>query len=315
MELLLKKIICLILLVVTTISYAQNKVSDYQRVFFPVHTQEGNLMVAIRVLKFNDVPSLLIVNPNTLETKVEAIANLQALRVNKNKPGYFSYWGLLKTRYYQLLNKSTAAPYILENQGITHAANNNTGVILSIDLCPSSKPFEAEFFHKLLEISERSVKPLPLTLSISGLWLLGHPHEFAWILAKEKEHKFAITWANHSFSHVFYSDLPYSENFLLTKESNLDLEFLLTEQYLLEAGEVPSVFFRFPGLVSNKKLIQEIKKYGLIPLGADAWIAKNQAITPGTIILVHGNGNEPEGINILLPQLNAWSYIDIKEAI
>ena len=33
-----------------------------------------------------------------------------------------------------------------------------------------------------------------------------------------------------------------------------------------------------------------------VPLGADAWLAKHQEITPGGIILVHGNGNEPAGI-------------------
>ncbi len=46
--------------------------------------------------------------------------------------------------------------------------------------------------------------------------------------------------------------------------------------------------------------------YVLIPLGADAWIAKNEAVKEGSIVLIHGNKNEPEGILMLehmLPDL------------
>jgi len=40
---------------------------------------------------------------------------------------------------------------------------------------------------------------------------------------------------------------------------------------LLENNQIPSIFARFPGLVSNKKIRADmIEKYGLIFLGSDA---------------------------------------------
>jgi hypothetical protein len=40
--------------------------------------------------------------------------------------------------------------------------------------------------------------------------------------------------------------------------------------------------------------------YGLIPLGSDSWIAKNQFPKNGSIVLLHGNGNETVGITMFL---------------
>lgn len=115
--------------------------------------------------------------------------------------------------------------------------------------------------------------------------------------------------------YIYYHDLPFRLNFLRTPMTNLNAEIMLTEQYLLEHDEVPSVFFRFPGLVSNKSLLQAIQQYGLIPLGADAWIAHHEEITPGGIILVHGNSNEHMGIVALLPKLDGLQLRDIYSSI
>ncbi len=317
----MKKYLYAILLLLTNIGFANNVVTDYQRIFLPLYSAEGQLAIAIRVLKMNDVPSFLVVDPTSLETKVLPINNIKSPNLNKkNKPAYFTHWAIASTRYYQLMNVHTAAPYVLENQGITHAGNGATvGNILTIDLCPTMKPFESDFFNHLVQLSIASHKPIPITIAISGRWLLGHPEEFQWLLSKEKEKYLDITWANHSFSHIYYHDLPYSDNFLLTPATNVEAEILLTEKYLLEAGEMPSVFFRFPGLVSNESLQKQLKRYGLIPLGTDAWIAnlqmKHQAITPGGIILVHGNSNEHKGIISLLPLLKTMTFLDIKLAV
>lgn len=92
---------------------------------------------------------------------------------------------------------------------------------------------------------------------------------------------------------------------------NLDTEILLTEQYLLEHNQTPSVFFRFPGLVSNTLLLNQLKKFGLIPLSADAWLAKDEQVSPGGIVLVHGNGNEPLGIRLVTPLLNSLHWVSL----
>lgn len=316
----MKKLLGFFLLFLLSFScHTKNIITDYQRLFVPVYTAEGQLRIALRVFKMNDVPSFLIVDPQRLTTEVVPITQLKTRRLtSKDKPGYFTFWNLSSTRYYQLLNKTTAPPYKLQNQGITHAAHAVKGNILTIDLCPSSKPFEADFFNKLVNLAEKTKKPTPVTIAISGLWLIGHQDEFQWLIEQEKKQKLAINWANHSFSHVYYGDLPYSENFLRVPTTNMETEILLTEKYLLEAGEIPSVFFRFPGLVSNKLLIKTLKSYGLIPLGTDAWMAyledRHETITPGGVILVHGNSNEHEGIVRIMPLLEQLNLLDLREA-
>jgi len=59
---------------------------------------------------------------------------------------------------------------------------------------------------------------------------------------------------------------------------------------------VPSVFFRFPGLVSDREIYRKILNLGLIPVGSDAWLAKRQQPSYGSIVLIHANGNEPLGV-------------------
>jgi hypothetical protein len=51
--------------------------------------------------------------------------------------------------------------------------------------------------------------------------------------------------------------------------------------------------------VADKGLLEKLKKLFLIPVGADAWLAKGAHPEKGSIILVHGNGNEPEGVKKL----------------
>lgn len=301
-------------------SIAKNSIEDYQRIYLPVYTIKNDLRIAIRVFKMNGIPSFLTVNPATLETEVIAIANLRPRTLSKDgTPGYFTSWSMASTPYYQLLNQTTAAPYVLENQGLTHIDNLEHGNILTIDMCPSIKHFEAAFFKALVERSKALKKPIPVVIAVSGMWIIGHPDEFEWLIAQQHQHTLEITWANHSFSHIYYSDLPYANNFLLAPGTNSALEILQTEKYLLEVGELPSVFFRFPGLVSNQKWIENLKKFGLIPLGTDAWMANlkrnHQAISPGGIILVHGNGNEHKGIVMITPLLNKLDFVSIKSAV
>ncbi len=64
-------------------------------------------------------------------------------------------------------------------------------------------------------------------------------------------------------------------------------------------GFIPSPFFRFPGLVSDRQLIENLRDLHLIPVGSNAWLAKGESPQMGSVILVHANGNEPDGIRRL----------------
>lgn len=312
-----KKIAFFIFLFCSSQLFANHSITDYQRIFLPTYTKDGHFMLALRIFNIDKVPTFLIVDPESLQTKILPVDQCIA---QNNIPIMTTWSKVLQSRYYQILEKNTSAPYPLENKGVTHAAPNiKTGNILTIDLCPSRKKFEANLFNRLVELADKSEQPTPITIAISGLWIIQHPEEFKWLMTQEKANKLAITWANHSFSHVYYRDLPYNKNFLLSQGTHMNTEIMQTEKSLLEAGELPSVFFRFPGLVSDESLIKKLKRYGLIPLGTDAWLAdltsRGQKITPGGIILVHGNSNEPQGIAILLPLLNTLKLLDINSVI
>jgi peptidoglycan/xylan/chitin deacetylase (PgdA/CDA1 family) len=84
----------------------------------------------------------------------------------------------------------------------------------------------------------------------------------------------------------------------LTRGVDAESEILRTERLIIANGETPSLFFRFPGLVSNDPLMEAVRRFHLVTLGADAWLAIGQKPGPGSIVLVHPNGNEPLGLKI-----------------
>jgi peptidoglycan/xylan/chitin deacetylase (PgdA/CDA1 family) len=106
----------------------------------------------------------------------------------------------------------------------------------------------------------------------------------------------AITWTNHTYTHPYKKGVAEDENFLLTPGVDPDFEIEETEKLLIANGGVPSVYFRFPGLVSSSELMKSVAAHHLISLGADAWLALAQTPRDGSIILVHPNGNEPKGL-------------------
>jgi len=111
---------------------------------------------------------------------------------------------------------------------------------------------------------------------------------------------------------------------LLEPGTDINYEVLETEKAMLKNGLLPSVFFRFPGLVSDQQLVDKIVGFGLIPIGSDAWLAKGQLPKSGSIVLIHGNGNEPIGVDDFIKLLKSktraiakkqWLLYDLTESI
>jgi hypothetical protein len=134
---------------------------------------------------------------------------------------------------------------------------------------------------------------------VSGLWIKRHADDLIWLKNQAATGRVAITWVNHSFTHPYDPSASLEKNFLLSPKTDFLSEVLSLESLLLEQGLTPSPFFRFPGLVSNRRLIEQLRDLSLIPIASNAWLAKGESPQPGSIILIHANGNEPEGINLL----------------
>lgn len=296
-----------ILLLFVNITASAVVISDYHQTFIPLYNDQGQLQIAIRMYYVNTKPYFLVVNPNTFATQSAPAIAFSTRKLCPIKAGgarYYTMQELQNTPYMKALTKYTSPPYILQNYGILRAENPMVkGMFLTADMCPSALPFETNFFNTLAALADKTHHPTPIALSVTGLWMIDHPKEFNWLIAQENAQKLQITWINHSFSHVYYADVPLQKNFLLTEQTNFTQEVLAPEKILLEHGQLPSVFFRFPGLVASQQVILELRKFSLIPIGSNAWLAKGQAAKAGSIILVHGNSNEPEGIKLVMPLL------------
>jgi hypothetical protein len=271
-------------------------ITGYRPIFRPGHDRAGVLQIAIREFQSGPIPQLLLVNPVTLETSVAGVAALDTSRppaaaIIRNSP------------YVRALDHSTAPPYRLQNHGAVRAALPTDGMFLTVDMCPSTRPFEKEFFTAVAGLSRENGRATPVAIAMTGSWLLNHRDELAWLVRQIKEGKLAVTWVNHSYSHPYEPKAPLERNFLLTPGIDFEREILATEQLLLENGLLPSPFFRFPGLVADGRLLERLRQLALIPIGSDAWLAKGEYPTNGSFILVHGNGNEPQGIKKIMPLL------------
>ncbi len=197
-----------------------------------------------------------------------------------------------ESKYYRLLQKYSKPPYKLQNYGLTHLSNKN--IYITTDLCPSSKSgYEKQFYQ---DLSTHYKTPVPVTIFISGRWIKHHQKSFLSLIQLHESKKLDITWANHTHDHYYDAHAPLEKNFLLLPNTEVKKEIFRLEKLLLSYGITPSVLFRFPGLVSDKKSILLINELGLIPIGSNAWLAKNEKVKEGSIVLLHGNKNEPYGI-------------------
>jgi hypothetical protein len=286
-----------IVLFLTSISVATAAtITEYKGIFRPGLDREGGLRVAIREFKKDGEPALLLVNPNDLSTCVAKRGELDASRpVPEDK--------LSTTPYIKSLRRFTKPSGLLQNHGARRSEQPVNGLFMTIDMCPSVRPFEQAFFESLMALPQGREGAVPVAVAMTGAWLKNHPKELSWLKEQQQKGRLTITWVNHSLNHPYNPKERLERTFLLTPGTDFDNEVLATEKLLLENGLLPAPFFRFPGLVSDDSLVKRLGELGLIPLGSDAWLAKGETPKMGSFILVHGNGNEPQGIRRFPPLL------------
>ena len=270
------------------------RVSDYQPVFEQCTRDGGRLQLAIRRMKIDGEGMILTVDPMTLETHLERNEGWSCADTDDERQK--------DTRYIHAVH-SASAPHggttVIVNGGLIRGTGE--GAFVTGDLCPSHRPLDRSFLEKL----EAPGAPVPVALSVSGLWLTHHAADFQWLRDQERAGALRITWVDHSYHHPYLPGRPLADNFLLTAGTDMRAEILDTERLLIAGGETPSVFFRFPGLISNAASMKAVGDYHLIVLGGDAWLAKSPQAKPGDIVLVHPNGNEPQGLAVFADLLAA----------
>lgn len=262
----------------------------------------------------------LLVNPQTLETKIDEtnfyqIKTLSAAEVRSQ---------FKKSPYSKALSSAENKSVMIQDAGIERGMPKETGISLTADLCPSHKPLDRRIFTDIFTEFKKAEQPVPIALSITGVWMRQHQQDLEWLKQMQQKREIYITWINHSYTHRVSRTLPLKENFLLKSGTNISYEVLETEKAMLRNGLLPSVFFRFPGLVSDQQLVYDITGFGLIPIGTDAWLAKGQQPQAGSIVLIHGNGNEPVGVSDFINLLKSksseitkkqWLLYDLRESV
>jgi hypothetical protein len=276
--------------------------------------------VVLRTFAVAGERRFLLVDPTTLNTRVVPAAGMHVTFPSQQALDA----ALETTPYGRAIQEGRRRADPLTDAGVTHGAGRETGVNLTIDLCPSGRPLDRRIFTAVLDQLERVEHPVPVAVAVTGAWMQAHVADLNWLVGLDQSGRLAITWVNHSLHHHVSATQPLERNFLLEPGTDVREEVLATERLLIERGLTPSVFFRFPGLVSSRALVETILGFGLIPLGSDAWLAKGQEPRPGSIVLIHGNGNEPLGVRRFLDLLahqrdevrqHRWLLLDLRSGL
>jgi hypothetical protein len=281
---------------------------EYRAVFLACVNAVGTARLAIRRMQAKAEALLLTVDPQSLVTRLEPE---RCWRCTETSDAAQS-----ETRFVRALQsppqegeQGREATKAIENAGLTHSESGG-GAFVTGDLCPSRRPLDRGFFERLAKEGARTAEAgsprtgipgtgTPVALAISGRWLARHPGDLEWLKRQDANGALAITWVNHSYSHPYAKHRPAARNYMLTQGLDFDREVYGAERLMIEAGLTPSIFFRFPGLVSDADLDRRLRESHLVALGADAWLALGASPQPGSIVLVHPNGNEPDGIKLI----------------
>ena len=298
--------------------YSQT-ISGY-RVYFADASSGSKQAMVLRRFTKDARECYLAVDLNTLQTEITPVS-IVPVKTDKLEILQQRY---SSTPYFRALLRARQQGLSLQDAGIVQGYPQEKGITLTIDLCPSHKPLDRVIFTSLINEFKKIETPVPLALSVSGRFMLTHAADIQWLKNLADAGELNITWINHTYNHHYTPNVPLQQNFLLKPGTDIDFEILGTEVAMLQHGLTPSVFFRFPGLVSDQAVVDKVLAYCLIPVGSDAWLAKGQPANAGSIVLIHGNGNEPLGVRDFLQLLQKnreavlgkqWLLYDLRESL
>lgn len=273
-----------------------SEIRSYRCFFAELYTKERKLSrIALRRFWMGEREYYLAVDPGSLRTEIVPVGKYLVLKNNFDA----IMAGRKETAYFKAMRFAGQNAWRIQNAGITRIPAG-PAQYLTADLCPTRLRLDRALFTHLIAEYGAYHRPVSVAIAVSGTWLKSHQADLRWIKDLIRRKDLDVTWVNHTYSHRYKKRVPLWKNFLLQAGINIGDEVINNEVAMLEKGLVPSVFFRFPGLVSNRALVGRISSFGLIPLGSDAWLGKKQWPVRGSIILVHDNGQEPVGIKRFL---------------
>lgn len=311
----------LLFLLLSTYTLSGQRISDYiSFTGWGICRGNGKEVIIIRKFIKENHCWYLTVSPQLLTTE---IINSDSISISESSwENLSSHYSM--TPYICALKKAEMLGDTLQDAGFTRFMSSQNGIDLTVDLCPSQRSLDRNVFNDLIREMGRVEKPVPLAVSITGRWINRHPADLKWLDSLALAGDLSIIWINHSYNHYTVNNVPLKKNFMLTPGTDINSEVLRTEIALLQNNIEPSIFFRFPGLVSDQNIYKRILGLGLIPIGSDAWLAKGQWPKNGSIVLIHANGNEPLGVQDFINLLKnkrtevlskRWELYDLRESL
>lgn len=280
----------------------QHEVEDYQPLRELRVDEHGDRHIVVRSLSHDGEPSHLVIHDATLRTAVVAGRDLDASTRVASEAEADGF------RYPSLLEQTRSGVLCHLDDG--HAASPGTQLTVTIDLCQSRREWDAALFERLVELSDVRGEPTRVGIALTGLWAQRHTTKLAQLIQWRDEGKLDITWINHSYHHQLSKDGSGHYHFLTAESVDLEAGVLDLEQLLIEQGERPSVLFRFPGLTHDARTLGELNDLSLFPMDANGWVAKGEPLDDGSVVLLHGNGNEPPGVRMFLEWADAhWDEL------
>ncbi|MXV51085.1 hypothetical protein GS399_08895 [Pedobacter sp. HMF7647] len=203
------------------------------KVYYARTESGGHELLILRKFESEGKTTFLAVDPVDLSTMVTEIPEnrLQKLSWPQAK-SHFS-----KTPFIKSLQLAGRQAIPLQNAGIDHAIPKEKGIALTVDLCPSHKPLDRLLFTDIFTEFRKIEEPAPVAVSVSGLWMIKHQDDLNWLKSLVQKKELEITWINHSYHHEV-NRLPLSENFMLARNTDLDVEILENEKLMLTNGLV-----------------------------------------------------------------------------
>lgn len=255
--------------------------------------EAGARVVVLRSLAFDGEPSHIVVSDETFELALVSSDGLAAASRTATAEERAS------TRYGQALEQ-TRAGVLCELHSAAAGAPEAQRFALTIDMCQSRRQWEQGLFDWLVALSDSLGQPVKVGIAMTGLWANRHPERFRQLVAWQQAGQLDITWVNHSFYHQLSQDADGDYHFLTDESVDFDAGVLELEQLLLEQGVMFSPLFRFPGLTHDERTLRRLAELGLFPLDANGWLAKGEPLGDRSVVLLHGNGNEPPGTELFL---------------
>src|ERR1700750_2915409 len=179
MKLLLKYIFTPLLLVCTVfIAHAQQnftKITNY-KVFYGWARHYPQDWMITRQFTNDGKTYYLLVNPHTLETKIDEpdFYQVKAMTIDEARTFFKA------TPYIKALQKAEKQSVNTQDAGIESGMPKETGISLTADLCPSHKPLDKVIFTDIIEQFKKVEHPVPVALSVTGIWMKQHPQDLAW---------------------------------------------------------------------------------------------------------------------------------------